>query len=273
MWTATASISAGLPMPISLVVAGRSDVGCVRSNNEDSFDYRLAPDRHSGIFVVCDGMGGQACGEVASRLAVATVLEYVDHREPDRPLPGSASGSTSDAALLAAAVAEANRAIFAAAIRDADKAGMGTTIVAALVRGDAVAIAHVGDSRAYLHRGDTLQQLTADHSLVMEQVRRGILTNEEAQTSSLQNIILRALGTEENVETDVSDLAAIAGDVLLLCTDGLTRMLSDAEIAPVLAATAAQDLQHACDDLVQKARAAGGEDNITCLLVRFSDSR
>jgi serine/threonine protein phosphatase PrpC len=244
-----------------LVVAGKSDLGCLRENNEDSFGY----DAQSGIFVVCDGMGGQACGEVASKLAVDTVLQYVRSHSANRDL------SRSPQSVLLDAIGEANATIREAAAEDGEKGGMGTTIVAALVQSPAVGIAHVGDSRIYLFRDGRLQQLTQDHSLVMEQVRRGIMTLEQAQTSTLQNIILRALGSEAEVEIDTADLKAATGDVLLLCSDGLTRMINDNEILKTLSSLGPRfTLQNACDQLIEQARDAGGEDNITCLLVQFA---
>jgi serine/threonine protein phosphatase PrpC len=244
-------------MPFRLQVAGKSDVGCVRSNNEDSFGYRLSADERSGVLIVCDGMGGQPFGEVASDLAVKTVLQRF-----------AAGGSEQGSEFLAEAIAAANAAIREAA-RDPEMEGMGTTIVAALANGDSVTIAHAGDSRAYLVRAGKMQPLTSDHSYVMEQVRRGIINAQEAETSSLQNIILRALGTDENVEVDIGELAPRAGDILLLCSDGLTRMVPEAVIAKIISGDASGALAGACDDLIAAARAAGGQDNITCLLARF----
>jgi protein phosphatase len=143
---------------------------------------------------------------------------------------------------------------------------MGSTIVAALVRGNSLAIGHVGDSRIYLVRQGAIQQLTQDHSLVMEQVRRGYITLEQAQKSEMQNIILRALGSEEAVEADVEDLVAVPGDVLLMASDGLTRYVQDEEILRIVEGPGG--LEQACGELVKIARDRGGEDNITCLLVR-----
>jgi PPM family protein phosphatase len=144
---------------------------------------------------------------------------------------------------------------------------MGSTIVAALVRGNSLAVAHVGDSRLYLVRQGTIQQLTQDHSLVMEQVRRGYITLEQAQQSEMQNIILRALGSEEVVEADIEDFVAIPGDILLMASDGLTRYVQDDEILRIVQGP--RDLKQACGELVKAARDRGGDDNITCLLVRI----
>ncbi len=146
---------------------------------------------------------------------------------------------------------------------------MGSTIVAALVRGNSLAIANVGDSRIYLIRQGTIQQLTQDHSWVMEQVRRGYITLEQAQKSEMQNVILRALGSEEAVEADIEDLVTLPNDLLLMTSDGLTRHVSDEEILAIVETS--HDLEQACSQLVNSAKDRGGDDNITCLLVRIVD--
>jgi len=246
-------------MPLSLEVAGRTDVGCVRKKNEDSFGY----DTSHGIFVVCDGMGGQAAGEVASRIGVDTVLERVLGASGESASAGP-DADVSEA--LVDALHAANDSIFKAAVHKPAQFGMGSTIVAVLVRDDIAYIAHVGDSRVYLIRGKQIRQITQDHSLVMEQVRRGLLTREEAEQSRMQNIITRALGTEQSVRVDLQEFDLAAGDVLLLTSDGLTRHIKDPQILSMIESGA--NLQAACDALVEAARKAGGEDNITCLLVK-----
>jgi len=147
---------------------------------------------------------------------------------------------------------------------------MGSTIVSVLVRDNFLAVGHVGDSRIYLVRNRKLQQLTNDHSLVMEQVRRGLMTMAEAEKSEIQNIILRALGSEENVEPDLDDLVAMPGDVLLLASDGLTKEVKDPDILKIV--NSAPSLDRACEQLVQAAKNNGGDDNITCLLVRMVET-
>lgn len=256
-------------MALAVEVAGKSDVGCVRANNEDNFGY----DSRYGIFVVCDGMGGQAAGEVASKMGVDILLDYFRNEisAPDTHASNgfnhSAQSSSLGAKSLANAIQLANRTIFQAGQSQQTRHGMGSTIVAALVRGNSLAIAHVGDSRIYLVRQGSIQQLTQDHSLVMEQVRLGYITLEQAQKSEMQNIILRALGTEEAVEADIEDLVAVPGDLLLMTSDGLTRHVQDDEILKVVQEH--DDLERACNDLVQMAKDRGGDDNITCLLVRI----
>jgi serine/threonine protein phosphatase PrpC len=252
-------------MPLLLEVAGKTDTGCVRKKNEDNFGY----DDSHGIYVVCDGMGGQAAGEVASQIGVDTVLEHF------RTTPGAkadAVAADEDMALsedLIDAIRAANDRIFQTAANKPNHSGMGSTVVAVLVRNDRGHIAHVGDSRVYLVRGNDIRQLTQDHSLVMEQVRRGLLTREEAENSRMQNIITRALGTEKTVRVDQQDLDLAPGDILLLTSDGLTRHIKDPQILTLIRSGAT--LQASCDALVDAARRAGGEDNITCLLLKATD--
>jgi protein phosphatase len=148
-----------------------------------------------------------------------------------------------------------------------ERQGMGTTVVALLVRSGKASVAHVGDSRAYLLRDGQMRQLTTDHSLVMEQVRRGLMTLEEAERSSMQNIITRALGSEETAEPDVQDVELAPGDIFLLATDGLSKLVKDQRLHEITCS--APSLDQACDELVAAARAAGGDDNITCLLVQI----
>jgi serine/threonine protein phosphatase PrpC len=251
-------------MALAVEVAGKTDVGCVRTNNEDNFGF----DSRHGIFVVCDGMGGQAAGEVASKMGVDILLDYFRQQPPDAAKQSlNGQNGSFGAQSLANAIQLANKTIFQAGQQQNGRNGMGSTIVAALVRGSSLAIANVGDSRIYLIRQGTIQQLTQDHSLVMEQVRRGYITLEQAQQSEMQNIILRALGSEEVVEADIEDLVALPGDVLLMASDGLTRYVPDEDILKIVLGR--HGLQHACGELVKRAKECGGDDNITCLLVKI----
>jgi serine/threonine protein phosphatase PrpC len=257
-------------LSLSIEVAGKTDVGCVRVSNEDSFGYDL--DR--GIFVVCDGMGGHASGEVASRMAVESLLTYFRQSPHDPASRADENGITavlSDRALvLEEAIQVANMVICKAAGEHEKHAGMGSTIVCALVEQDVFSVGHVGDSRAYLIREDGIQQLTQDHSLVARQTKLGLISPEDAKKSALQNVITQALGSENTIAPDVDDLVAVSDDVLLLASDGLTGALSDEEIMRTV--NSAATLGQACENLVQAAKLAGGRDNITCLLVRFVDS-
>lgn len=253
-------------MALLLEVAGRSDVGCVRANNEDNFGY----DTRYGIFVVCDGMGGQAAGEVASKLAVDAVLSF--YREQSKRETGehavAGGGLNVRSKSLSAAIASANRAIHQRVEKDPSHSGMGSTIAAVLVEGDFFTVGHVGDTRVYLVRDGKIEQLTNDHSLVAEHVRRGLMTKEQANRSEVQNVLLQALGSDD-VDPDLDDLAAAHDDILLICTDGLTRHVSEEGITKIL--TAAANPKVACDALIEAARLKGGEDNVTCLVLRFTE--
>lgn len=255
-------------MTLAVEVAGKTDVGCVRANNEDNFGY----DARYGIYVVCDGMGGQAAGEVASKMAVDEMLNYF--REAAQLRAAFSNGNSAvqvsqDSRLLAEAIQRTNHIIFEAAQHGNGRLGMGTTIVAALIHGRALAIAHVGDSRIYRVRGNQIRQLTQDHSLVNEQVRLGYITAEQAETSELQNVILRAVGSEAEVQPDVEDLPALNEDILVMTSDGLTRHVKDQEILKII--RDAKGLNEACARLIETAKQRGGADNITCLLLKIAE--
>jgi protein phosphatase len=241
---------------VHYAVAVLSDCGRKRPSNEDAFGVSA----EHGVYVVCDGMGGAAAGEVASALAVGEVLRVLSGR-PE---------AESDAAPLEDAVQEAiraaNQTIHSRAQRDPQLHGMGTTLVGLVTEGRRVVVFNVGDSRCYRLRNSTLVQIGQDHSLVEEQVRMGTITHAEALRSPLRNIITRALGTESSVEPDLFELKAEAGDLFLLCSDGLTGELPDELIESMLAANLS--LNELCARLVDAANRAGGHDNITCLLVR-----
>jgi len=228
----------------------KTDTGRQRRDNEDSA-FARAP-----VFVVADGMGGAQAGEVASRIAV----EAFEQGLPD-------SGSPEER--LAERVREANTQIYERSRADRGRAGMGTTLTAAYVDETHIAIAHVGDSRAYLFRDGSLQRLTQDHSLVDELVRRGKLTEEQAAEHPQRSIITRALGPEPDVEVDTWTYPARAGDVILLCSDGLTSMISEERVKTILADH--DSLDAAADALIREANEAGGRDNITVVLFRLEE--
>ncbi len=247
---------------------GATDVGQVRSNNEDCF--RLV--QPLNLFVLSDGMGGEAHGEIASALAVETVVKHCVDSESNSTTPtyGNPSANLSDhTKRLVSAVHLANKNIFNSAEEHPEQSGMGATLTAVWVNGNALSIAHVGDSRAYLLRSGMLQQLTSDHSLVAEQVRRGIITASEAETSEMQSVLLRALGTQAEVEVDAEEQALFPNDILLLCSDGLTRMVTDPEIAGTLQAET--DPQKAAYRLIALANENGGADNITVIVIRLEN--
>jgi protein phosphatase len=254
-------------MALSLQIAGKSDVGCVRANNEDNFGY----DARHGIFVVCDGMGGQAAGEVASKMGVDAVLAFFrDLARKKAPPIKTFDGASDRANALGSAIILANAAVYNAS-HDGDKsrAGMGSTVAAVLIDGNFLAIGHVGDSRVYLIRNGAVEYVTNDHSLVMEQVRRGLMTQQEAEHSDVQNIILRALGSEETVEPELEDMVLMPADIILLASDGLTKHVSEESILALLKTK--PNLETACEALVAAAKERGGDDNITCLLVRATN--
>ncbi len=245
-------------------VGARTDVGRRRDNNEDSFS--VAPEL--GLFVLSDGMGGEAAGEMASKIAVEEVTRHMKElaRNADAPLLGEVQPQLSLLSnQLGAAVRRANRIIWEAAQHHASQRGMGATVVVAALRMPLMSIGHVGDSRIYLLRGNELQQLTEDHSLVMEQVRRGLITREEAEKSDMANIIIRALGADDSVNVDLDEVVVMPGDRVILCSDGLTKMVPDSGIAQVVSEAATP--QQACDRLVEIANECGGDDNITVVVV------
>ena len=249
---------------LQIASGGATDVGMVRTNNEDC--YRIVPTLN--LFVLADGMGGEAHGEVASSLAVETVVKHCleGTENPETPLAGEArTGLTPKSCRLASALYLANQKVFQSAEAHPEQHGMGATMTAAWIDGLNLSVAHVGDSRIYLLRTGVLQQLTSDHSLVAEQVRRGILTASEAEASSMQNVLLRALGTQPDVEVDVEQVGLFPNDVLLLCSDGLTRMATEPEIAGALQSE--PDPQKAAEKLIRLANDGGGMDNITAVVV------
>ena len=233
-----------------LASSARTDTGRRRRRNEDAFVCEPP------LFAIADGMGGAQAGEVASRLAAESLRE-------------SEQGELSSLEQAVELIQEANRRVYAYSSENASARGMGTTMTVALVDGDRVTIGHVGDSRAYLLRDDELTQLTQDHSLVAELVRSGRLTPEEAETHPRRSVITRALGTDSEVEVDVFSLRAQDRDLFLLCSDGLTSMVTDSAIERILAGARA-DLDDAAKKLIAAANHAGGEDNITVVLFELA---
>lgn len=245
----------------------RTDVGRVRENNEDSF--ALAPELN--LFVLSDGMGGLASGEAASRMTTETVLARCrETADPSVTLIGEPiTGVSNVSNRLASAIRWANREVYQAARQSATRQGMGATVVALWFTDEGrVSVAHVGDSRAYRLRGGDFTQLTDDHSFVAEQVRRGMMTKREAGESTMQNVLMRALGIEPEVQVDVNEELLMEADTLLLCSDGLFRELSDAQIVSVL--EDAEDPPGAADTLVDLANQAGGGDNVTAIVVKYA---
>lgn len=248
--------SAAPEIGLTIEVAGVTDVGRQREQNEDawgqpSVDQSALTASRGYLVAVADGMGGHALGEVASHLAIAALYEvyYSSDAEPARA--------------LATAVERANATIFTQA--QARRVSMGTTLVAALLYDSSMTLVNIGDSRAYRLRGGSIRQLTRDHSLVAEQVRRGVLTEADARLSPVRNVLTRSVGARPNVEPDLTETGLAAGDVLLLCSDGLHNLVAPEEMS---AAIEGQHLAGAAQTLVELANARGGNDNITCVLVR-----
>ncbi len=238
---------------MNLRAAALTDVGLCRRANEDR--YALAPEL--GFYLVADGMGGHSAGQVASELAAQAAVNALE------TLAGTSAGLTDK---LRYAVAAANREILSVAQAKPELAGMGTTLVALLAAGERVALAHVGDSRAYLVRAGRIRQLTDDHSLVAELVRRREISDLAARGHPHRHVLTRALGVHRSVEPDLVELTPAAEDVFVLCSDGLTGGVQDEEIAEVFSCEG--DLDTACRRLVEVANVRGGEDNITVLAVR-----
>lgn len=249
---------------MDIVYGAKTDVGLKRELNEDS----LCADPKLGLFVICDGMGGRNAGEVASGLAVEIIQKHlVDaHKSSALPVIGDYNPKLSaQTNRLASAIRLANQIVNGASQSKAGHAGMGTTVVCALVSDPVLSVAHAGDSRMYLVRGENIHALTTDHSLVAEQVRQGILTEEQAEKSAQKNIVTRALGVEETLQVDLDEIELMKGDTILLCSDGLTKGVKPAEIMRVLREE--REPQGACDRFVKMANASGGEDNTTVIVI------
>src|SRR5688500_4886942 len=246
------------------VSAGLTDVGRKRNHNEDSYLI----DDELQLYVVADGMGGHAGGGTASRIAVETIDKELRKVRDGKDNPFANATQLQESPLpevIRAAVERACLSIFHAAQEDPRLAGMGTTVISLLVRDDHAFFAHVGDSRAYLIRGDLIQQISEDHSLVNEQIKAGMITPEEAKHSRYKNIITRSVGFEEEVQVDVMGLVSEPGDVFVLCSDGLANMLEDRELLELVRATSFGDLPK---KLVDVANERGGDDNITVIVVQ-----
>ncbi len=245
--------------PFDLVVAQRTDVGRKRQHNEDNVAYIIPRDEQllsikGALFIVADGMGGHAAGEVASEIAVNTVCTlYYQDTDPDVTMS------------LMNAIRYANLAIYQSAHENEQQSGMGTTCVVAIVRGDTAFIANVGDSRAYLVRRGMVKQVTQDHSWVNEQVRMGNLSEEEARTHEMRNVITRSLGPFPEVDVDIFAEQLEEGDALVLCSDGLSGMMTDIDILHIVESSSPRE---GVLRLIEYANAQGGPDNITAIVVR-----
>ena len=247
----------------------KSDIGRKRPHNEDCF----VADGTLGLYVVCDGMGGGNAGEVASRMAIETIAAHVrssGRKRSNAPgMPADDPNLTPATNQLMQAIHAANTEVFRASWEQPKYAGMGTTVAAARLSGHSLSVAHVGDSRVYLIREGVMQPLTADHSWVAEQVAKGYMSEEEAERSPRRNIVTRAVGVESTVDIDVIEMPVFNGDLLLLCSDGLTRGVTSRDILRTLEQDG--DLREKADHLISLANEAGGDDNVTVMLIIVGD--
>ncbi|WP_321366716.1 Stp1/IreP family PP2C-type Ser/Thr phosphatase [uncultured Desulfuromusa sp.] len=237
---------------MKLQVCAKTDIGLTRKNNEDS----LYVDKEQGLFIIADGMGGHAAGEIASRIAVDTVRQALQTIDRANILEQ-----------LKHAIEKANRDVVKAANNNNSWKGMGTTLTVLLLDQQHGFLAHVGDSRAYCLDDDQLRQLSDDHSLVAEQLRRELISIEDAKNSGIGGILLQAVGVSSTLDICLKHIPLVAGEYFLLCSDGLSNMLTDAEIEHIL--KEAENLNSCCDQLIDAAIVAGGKDNITVIVVKI----
>ena len=239
---------------------GTTDKGMVRTVNQDAFRVLERPELNSGVMVLCDGMGGERAGEVASSVAADSFIGYASQRfdEPEAPLATDVAREAS---------AWANLQVYDRATRDVACSGMGTTLVAAVITPDDTVIVNIGDSRCYWLAEGQLQQVTRDHSLVQEMVDQGIIEQDQARSHPRKNVITRAVGLERRIRSDVFRIDLRVGDILLLCSDGLSNQVTDREIAGVLLTET--DVKRAGEKLMSMAMERGAPDNVTVLLAQI----
>lgn len=252
-----------------LAIEAQSDTGCVREHNEDNFGF----DAEMGLAVLADGMGGYKAGEVASAIAITSLVhtviqikaseEKIDHNVQPH-------NESYESAILYRALNQANQQVYDSAHDNHECRGMGTTVSAAWFHDNKVSIAHIGDSRIYRYRNYRLELLTTDHTVVQELVDHGFYTQEEAKASEQRNIVTRALGIDPTVEIDIYDYDVRVGDIFLLCSDGLTDMVDDMDVANILRRSST-DLKYGAGELVNKALSNGGKDNVTVIIVRVDE--
>lgn len=246
---------------MKIVAYGKTDKGNVRQNNEDFF----CVEDMAGLYAVADGMGGHAAGEIASKIAIDTLRNYINNPQNEGILTTKdCSGYSTETNNICKAVKLANKAVHDAANSAPELYGMGTTIAATLIRGDRLGIAHAGDSRVYLVRGNSIEQLTDDHSLARE-IESNFLKDEVGEELNIRNIITRSLGANPDIEVAINELTLITGDILILCTDGLTTMVSDNIILSTVTST--NSPHKACERFIDMAKENGGRDNITVVVL------
>lgn len=240
--------------------AAGTDIGLIRDTNEDYYRIIHESSLDAYAFIIADGMGGHSCGEIASRMAVDYISDFVE-QSGSRLFSCLSIGEEIRRLLM-----EANINVFEASLSNPEASGMGTTLTMAVIAGGKVTVAHVGDSRFYMARDGSLQQITEDHSFIRELIKKGTLTVEEAESHPRKHVITRAIGSSRDLEVDILDFEAEKGDVFLLCTDGLTNMISEDEIYNVIIDN---DPERACTELIEAAKSKGGEDNITVIVIKY----
>ena len=253
---------------MAIEAAGLTDVGLARRHNEDS----LFVDVDLGLFIVADGLGGHAAGEVASKIVVDQVAKFIKQTANfEITVPVDLRNNLSlNGNRLKAAIQMSDRAITENIVIHPERDTMGSTVVACLIEGKRVAMAHVGDSRAYLLNKNGIRQLTKDHSWIAEQVENGILTQEEARRHPFRNVITQALGNGNELEVDVQEFEMTDFDAIMLCSDGLSGMVTDYQILTIF--NQATNLENAVSTLVSKAIENGGEDNISVIIVKYNST-
>ncbi len=256
-------------MPLKVEAAGLTDVGRKRAHNEDSFSL----DHNNLLFIVADGMGGHASGEVASQIAIETLFRFFQetNEDADRTWPYKYDKSYSyDENRLIMAIKLANKKIVAQAHSDLRSKGMGTTLVALFLKGSHAYVAHVGDSRIYVIRDSAIHQITEDHSLLNDYMKIKKLTADEIKNFPHKNVIVRALGMKDTVQVDISKYPMFKEDIFLLCSDGLSGMVEDEDLLRIVQENR-HNLKVACQKLIDAANENGGKDNITVILAKIID--
>lgn len=257
-------------MALKLRYAGNTHVGMKRSHNEDN----LAILADENLYMVADGMGGHASGEVASQMAVETVADFFRETSKDEDITWPykmEKGRKYEENRLAAGIKLANLRIYETAAQNAAQRGMGTTMVALAFSGNSAYLGHVGDSRIYRLRGEELEQVTEDHSLLNDYIKMKDLTEQEIENFPHKNVIVRALGMKETVQVDVAHETPEPGDLYMLCSDGLNGMITDAIIREVMIENR-DDLEECCNELIQAANDGGGNDNVTVVVVEIVET-
>jgi serine/threonine protein phosphatase PrpC len=257
-----------MDIQVELEVANRSDPGQVRSHNEDS----VAVSPEYGLVILADGMGGYNAGEVASGMATAVLKNDLEADMQDWYKELTKSGTSRLHTLLQARIARANTSIYQASQSQPQYAGMGTTLVMALFRDRHVTVAHLGDSRMYRLRGSELKQVTRDHSLLQEQIDAGMLTEEQAKMSQNKNLVTRALGVDPVVDPEIRDYETAPGDLYVLCSDGLSDMVEDPQLASIMIANH-DNIEQCAAELIRVANENGGRDNVSAILIKVLEHR